>query len=116
MKLSGVGGVKEGEKEQNDLSGLERTLSNDLSAHVREYSALVVPECPVMSWQPGRTAPFWSRSSMSGCVSPSKRLQHPHTGAGLCLGKVGGRVNYLERLTSLLGELGSVPRSRYLQL
>lgn len=53
---------------------------------------------------------------MSGCVSPSKRLQHPHTGAGLCLGKVGGRVNYLEKLTSLLGKLGSVPRSRYLQL
>ena len=59
---------------------------------------------------------LWSRWPMSGCVSPSKRLQHPHTGAGLCLEKVGGRVNYLERLTSLLGKLGSVPRSRYLRL
>ena len=54
----GWGGVKEGEKKRNNLSGLEWALSNELSAHFREYSAPVFQECPVMSWQPGRTVPF----------------------------------------------------------
>lgn len=49
-------------------------------------------------------------------MSSSKRLQQLQTGAVLCLKKkVGGRVNYLKRFTSLLGG-STLPLSRTLKV